>query len=429
MDGRDVLRLCGYDIAYEARLFDAIERGWLSPFQYFAIYDPTDYARIRWTGIGYDEADLERELSTDTRVEIIIRNLRRFLPSSGKTKALAFCANKGHAQYMTQQFTQRGVPAACLLGETPQADRESAMTRLADERDPLQVICSVDVLGEGADIPAVTHILLLRPTMSFTVFFQQIGCGLRKTLAKDFVVILDFVGNQRNVSIAALALRGFTSAEQYRNSAGGGELRLPDLCEVDVDTEVRRILEQDLRRTMSPLNREEVLRQTYRRMRQQLVRPLSLLDFVANPDACDPQAFLKQYGNWLRTKEAAGDLNAYESGLLGTVGEGFLEHIEGDLRAVRSYKMAVLAVLLATPADRTSWPAADIAAGFHKFKPRVVARLSSKSTAVSCASPCGLTSGVFPSGMTASNVAPRRPPSTPCNATASLPIQPCTTSS
>ncbi|MFW6137235.1 MAG: DEAD/DEAH box helicase family protein, partial [Candidatus Aminicenantaceae bacterium] len=95
MDGRDVLRFCDYNVAYEARLFDAVDKGWLAPFQYFAVYDPTDYTPVRWTGIGYDDKELEEHLSTDTRARLIIRNLKNFIPAFGKTKALAFCSNTG----------------------------------------------------------------------------------------------------------------------------------------------------------------------------------------------------------------------------------------------------------------------------------------------------------------------------------------------
>lgn len=355
MDGRDVLRLCDYNIAYEARLFDAIDQGWLVPFQYFAIHDETDYSAIRWTGMNYDEEELERCLSTDTRAEIIVRNLRRFLPATGKIKALAFCANRGHAMYMAREFNRRGFVAECLLGDSSEEARDRAIEKLKDEDDPLQVICSVDIFGEGVDIPPTSHVLLLRPTSSFTVFLQQLGRGLRHSPGKEFLVALDFVGNSRNSYVVPLTLRGCTSLEDYRGKGRKCELRLPAGCTADVDTQVERVWDDEIRRAMSPRNRRQVLRETYAQMRKDLGRVPTLLDFLANPDSCDPQAFVKCYGNWLRTKEDAGDLTEYERGLLGTAGEDFLQHIEKELNSVRSYKMVVLLSLLRSDRFATEW--------------------------------------------------------------------------
>ncbi len=365
MDGRDVLRFCDFNIAYEARLFDAIEQGWLVPFQYYAIDDPTDYSRIRWTGIGYDESELERGLSTDTRAELVVRNLQKFLPATGKIKALAFCATKGHARFMADRFVRAGLPAECLLGETSEPARTAAIRRLQDEDDPLQVICSVDILAEGVDLPAVSHVLLLRPTMSFTVFLQQLGRGLRKLPGKEYLVALDFVGNYRNSYVAPLVLRGCTSVEQYRRARGDqSDFHLPAACTVDVDTAVQRVWDQEIRRACAPRNRKELLVLTYQQMRDDLGHPPALLDFLANPDACDPHAFVQAFGNWLRTKETMGDLTDYEQALLDTAGEALLQHVEKELNPVRSYKMVVLTLLLADRPDRTRWDVDWIAQRF-----------------------------------------------------------------
>ncbi len=223
MDGRDVLRLCDYNIAYEARLFDAIDQGWLVPFQYFAIHDETDYSAIRWTGMDYDEKELERSLSTDTRAEIIVRNLKQFLPATGKIKALAAFCEPRPCSGTWRQFNRRGFVAECLLGDSSEEARARAIEKFKDEDDPLQVICSVDIFGEGVDIPPTSHVLLLRPTSSFTVFLQQLGRGLRPARQGDLVA-LDFVGNSPSRS---LALRGCTSLEDFQRKRRRGFACLP----------------------------------------------------------------------------------------------------------------------------------------------------------------------------------------------------------
>jgi superfamily II DNA or RNA helicase/HKD family nuclease/predicted house-cleaning noncanonical NTP pyrophosphatase (MazG superfamily)/SOS-response transcriptional repressor LexA len=388
MDGRDVLRFCDFNIAYEARLFDAIEQGWLAPFQYYAIHDETDYSHIRWTGIGYDETQLERGLSTDTRAELIVRNLEKFLPATGKIKALAFCATKGHARFMAKQLGRCGFPAECLLGESSEDARSDAIRRLQDEADPLQVICSVDIFAEGVDIPAVSHVLMLRPTMSFTVFLQQLGRGLRKVPDKEYLVVLDFVGNHRNSYVAPLVMWGFTSLDQYKKERGAKQIfRIPSCCTVDVDVQVQRVWDNEIRRVCRPQTRRELLTLTYEQMRSDLGHPPSLLDFLANPDACDPHAFVQAFDNWLRTKQAMGDLTEYERSLLDTPGEAMLQHVEKELNPNRSYKMVVLTVLLDDRAARTQWKLEWIAEGFAKHYLQHLEQLGDCSVLAGAADP------------------------------------------
>jgi superfamily II DNA or RNA helicase/HKD family nuclease len=363
MDGRDVLRLCDYDIAHETRLFDAIDREWLTPFQYYAIPDKTDYDQIRWTGRGYDEEDLGNKLSTDTRASLIVANLRRYLPSTGKIKALAFCASVGHARYMARRFNEEGLVAECVTGTTSIAAREEAITRLQDEDNPLQVVCSVDVFGEGVDIPAVTHVLFLRPTQSFTVFLQQLGRGLRLVPEKEFLVALDFVGNFRQSYVAPLALRGYHNVAEYMTDrARTLERKLPATCHVNVNAEVERIWDRELRELLAPVNRGDRLQAQYAEFRGYLDHSPTLMDFFANPAAPDPRAYIRHFGNWLRTKQAMGDIGNYEQSLIGAPGEALLQHLEKELAPSKSYKMVVLQSLL--DLGGTDWAIEDIARSF-----------------------------------------------------------------
>ncbi|KAF1080673.1 MAG: hypothetical protein GQF41_3083 [Candidatus Rifleibacterium amylolyticum] len=367
MDGRDVLRLCDYDISYEARLFNAIDQRWLAPFQYFAIYDPTDYGKIRWTGVGYDEQELERALSNDTRTNIIVGNLLAYLPSSGKIKALAFCSNIGHAKYMTEAFRRSGIDAACLTGDSSELERETVIAHLQSESDSLKVICSVDILGEGVDIPAVSHVLLLRPTESPTVILQQLGRGLRLTGDKEFLVVLDFVGNYRNSYVIPMIMSGEYSVSTDRPLRIPPRFRLPAGCSVDADLRVQRIWEDDIKRTFSPRRRDEFLLDAYKRMKDKLGSSPTLLDFLVNPEAAHPKDFVKTFNNWLRVKERAEDLSDYEKTLLSSPGEKFLQHLEKELSPSKSYKMVVLKVLLADSQKRTSWPVNWIAEKFRDY--------------------------------------------------------------
>lgn len=373
MDGRSVLAYCDYNVAYEVRVLEAVNRGWLVPFQYFAIYDETDYEQIPWRGTFYDEAALDQALKNDTRTAIAAANLKKYLPSTGKIKALAFCSSVSHARYTAEKLTKdHQLPAVALWGETPDDHRHNAMDRLQDESDALNVICTVDLFNEGTDIPALSHVLFLRPTQSFTLFLQQLGRGLRKYPAKDFLVVLDFVGNFRKSHIAPLALCGFSSLDSFENLKPAVvrealEQRLPDGCYVSADIEVQRLWDAEVRQIMDKhLPLADRLKLVYQDIKQDLGRetPLELSDMLSNASGVDPYLYLKTFGSWLIAKKECenGRLSDEESQLLNTPGDYLLRHIETGLNPVKSYKMVVILALLKL--EGTTWKAADIAREF-----------------------------------------------------------------
>jgi superfamily II DNA or RNA helicase/HKD family nuclease/predicted house-cleaning noncanonical NTP pyrophosphatase (MazG superfamily) len=375
MDGRNVLAYCNYNIAYEVRVLDAVDRGYLVPFQYYAIYDKTDYSQLTWRGSRYDEKELDRVLENDTRTRIIVRNLKRYLPSSGKIKALAFCSSVSHARYTADRMTRDyNLPAIALWGESGDDSRHEAVERLQNESDSLNVICTVDIFNEGTDIPALSHVLLLRPTQSFTLFLQQMGRGLRKADDKEFLVVLDFVGNFKKVHVAPLALSGYTSLDQFTTSPGTSsekklETCLPKGCFLSADTRVRRIWEAEIKKIVSNgMTAADRLKIAYQEIKENLGKdtPLNLMDLMDNPLEVDPCRFLKPnpFGSWLRAKDYCEDGNIpdREKSYMDTPGEYLLRHIEAELKPTKSYKMVVLLSLLQL--GGTSWSVDDIAKKF-----------------------------------------------------------------
>jgi superfamily II DNA or RNA helicase/predicted house-cleaning noncanonical NTP pyrophosphatase (MazG superfamily)/HKD family nuclease len=373
MDGRNVLRLCDYNIAYEVRLLEAVDRGWLSPFQYFAVYDETDYEKITWRGTHYDEDELTKALSDDNRTAIVAHNLKKYLPSSGKVRALAFCSSVAHALYTAKRLNDdHHIESVCLFGKLSESEREKAIRRLESAEDVLEVICTVDIFNEGIDIPDLTHVLFLRPTQSFTIFLQQLGRGLRKAESKEYLVVIDFVGNFRKAHVAPLALCGYTSVDQYISELKyfkNGKIipQLPEGCYLSPEIDVRRIWDREIREIMNRLSPEERLKMLYQDIKQDIGnKPLSLNDMIDNAYDIDPYVFIKQFNGWIRAKLFCGeDLSKYEKSMLDTPGEAFLKYIETDLNPVKSYKMVVLQTLLGL--EGTSWKVDEIANGFYNF--------------------------------------------------------------
>lgn len=212
----DIYEIFDHNIAYEIRLQQALEENLLCPFHYFGITDLTiDGEVIGDSEKGNGLRDFNR-LTADERVEYIIEQARYYGYSGDRVKGLIFCSRKDEAKALSQKFNQRGFRTEVLTGEDSEDRRETVIERLVrdvpenrrSQNDCLDYIFSVDIFSEGVDIPEINQVIMLRPTQSAIVFVQQLGRGLRKSENKDFVVILDFIGNYRNNFLIPIALSG-----------------------------------------------------------------------------------------------------------------------------------------------------------------------------------------------------------------------------
>lgn len=195
-DGKSLLPDFDGRVAAELRLWHALERQLLVPFEYYGIADGTDLTRVRWTRSGYTVGELEKVYTgNEARVALVIEQLRRRVLDVRRVRALAFCVSVEHAEYMARALTARGIPAAAVHGRSSSADRTSAPERL--QARELNVLCTCDLYNEGIDFPFVDTLLLLRPTSSASVFLQQLGRGLRLHREKSTCLVLDFIGHHR----------------------------------------------------------------------------------------------------------------------------------------------------------------------------------------------------------------------------------------
>lgn len=201
MDNKDVIGLFEENVPFELRLKDAINNDLVVPFHYYAIRDEfADYS-------SENQAEIAREISKSINVDFISDQINKHRKPGEKLKCLAFCTNVSHCQAMAEQFNSIGFNSIALTGKNNFMERANAFSMLQDEEKPLEIICAVDILNEGVDIPSVNMVLFLRPTESSTIFLQQLGRGLRKYPGKDYVTILDFIGNNYGKSVQiALAL-------------------------------------------------------------------------------------------------------------------------------------------------------------------------------------------------------------------------------
>jgi superfamily II DNA or RNA helicase/HKD family nuclease len=190
-DGGDLLALCEENVAYECDLWSGIDRGLLSPFKYFGVPDPVEYAQIPWRSGKFDEAALTAAVATQARAE----NALEQLALRGGKKAIGFCVSRRHADFMAEFAISKGLRAVAVHSGENSAPRSSALKAL--EQGLLDILFAVDMFNEGVDVPSIDTVLMLRPTESPIIWLQQLGRGLRRSAGKTHLAVIDYIGNHR----------------------------------------------------------------------------------------------------------------------------------------------------------------------------------------------------------------------------------------
>ena len=239
--GENIYEIFNHQIAYEIRLQQAMEEDLLCPFHYFGI---TDLSVVQDTkSKNLSEEDFNR-LVCDERVKHVIEQSNYYGYSGERVKGLIFCSRNRECKELSKKFNELGYRTIALSGEDSEMVRQDAFERLAmDERDaaedktPIDYIFSVDVLNEGVDIVEVNQVIMLRPTQSPIVFIQQLGRGLRKAEGKEYVVILDFIGNYNNNFMIPIALSGDRTynKDNIRRYVMEGERMIPGASTIHFD--------------------------------------------------------------------------------------------------------------------------------------------------------------------------------------------------
>lgn len=273
-DRQDVVELCDGNVIAAFELRTGIDMGILAPYWYYGCFDDVDYSILRRAGGRYSTKDLNKALIIPERDEAIVAkwtNLARDRPT------LAFCCSQVHARRMAEAFRAAGIEASPYLGTTPLNRRLELITSL--QYAETKVLCCVDVLNEGFDIPFVECLLFLRPTESKRLFLQQLGRGLRKHPGKTHVVVLDFIGNFYN-AVRIVEYLGLRPEEVSAHPSGTPRsakqvLDLPLGCRVEFEDRVVDIFAQQVRDPgrATRQNIAQVLIHVYRRTSAHLGRP------------------------------------------------------------------------------------------------------------------------------------------------------------
>ncbi|RKJ68162.1 DUF3427 domain-containing protein, partial [Butyricicoccus sp. 1XD8-22] len=317
-DSFNIYELFDYNIAYEIRLQAALEEDMLCPFHYFGVLD---YEK---DGELIDDATELRNLVSYERVHHIIEKINYYGHSGDRVKGLIFCSRKDETYELSNALNREGLRTIALTGDSSQEEREEAIRKL--ENGELQYILTVDIFNEGIDIPFLNQIVMLRQTQSSIIFIQQLGRGLRKHDSKDYVTIIDFIGNYKNNYLIPIALSG----DQSMNK----------------DNVRRRTVNTDYISGVSTINFEEIakkrifdainntnlstlktLKDAYSEVKNRLGRIPTLHDFMTQ-NSLDPEVVIGYSDNYykflLKMNEDIPSLTDYEQSVITMVSKEFL---------------------------------------------------------------------------------------------------------
>ena len=335
MDGQSLYDLFDNNVPYDLRLRDAIENDLVVPFHYYGIKDSLINYEDNVTSEGIRK--FISQLSSETHCAFLDSEIQKHLPKNGKLKCIGFCRTVEHARLMSEGMSNFGYHTTYLSANDPTGVRLKKFEDLQNENNPLNIIFAVDVLNEGVDIPAINMVLFLRPTESSTVFLQQLGRGLRKYEKKDYLTVLDFIGNsyKRSAQIA-IALGSLTkSTSQLEKRTVSDYIRtdfttlnIPNLI-IKIDKESKDEILKSIERTN--FNDFKTLKQDYEKFKNYLIQNKTITpdshpfptDFLDQSTGTDLIRYTKKnesyYDFLLRAETNVAYLNQEEVSVLRTL--------------------------------------------------------------------------------------------------------------
>lgn len=273
-DDFDIYEMFDHNIAYEIRLMQAMEYNLLCPFHYYGITDMTI------DGIEIDDKSEFNILTSQLRVDYIIEKINEYGYSGDHVHGLIFCSRKDECEKLSQLFNMRGYKTIALTGDSSEEMRQKAIDSLeSNEEDSLDYIFTVDIFNEGIDIPKVNQVVMLRPTESAIVFVQQLGRGLRKNDSKEYVVIIDFIGNYEKNFLIPVALSGQTNynKDSLRQFVCEGSLITPGASTIQFDQITEKRIYQSI--DAAKFTQVRLIKDSYKQLKEKLGRIPRLKEF------------------------------------------------------------------------------------------------------------------------------------------------------
>lgn len=328
-DGYDIYSDFDHNIAYEIRLQQALEENLLCPFHYFGVTDIEINGRISNDGQCERQLALEdfQYLTSEERVNYILEKAELYGYSGNRVKGVIFVSRKDVGIELSSKMNARGKRTVFLSGDDSQNKREDCIERLVSDDKPksemLDYIITVDIFNEGVDIPEINQVIMMRPTQSPIIFVQQLGRGLRKAKDKEYVVIIDFIGNYANNYMIPIALSGDRSynKDHMRRFVSGGSRLVPGTSTIYIDEISRKRIFASI--DSAKTNDTAMLREAYTKLKDRLGRIPEPEDFEKY-GTVDISKYFDKFGSYYNflvkyEKDFKGNLTAPEQEIIGFI--------------------------------------------------------------------------------------------------------------
>jgi superfamily II DNA or RNA helicase len=301
-DGHDIFKYFDYNIAYEIRLHQALQEEMLAPFHYYGVTDISVNGQIIDDNAAFDL------LASNERVDRIIEKSSFYSCDNGDIRGLVFCSKVEECKFLAAEFTKRGLPSVYLSGESTEDERTIAIEQLEtnNKENKIQFIFSVDIFNEGVDIPRVNQIIMLRPTQSAIIFVQQLGRGLRKADDKEYLTVIDFIGNYNNNFLVPIALYGDSSynKDNIRKLMTSGSDLIPGQSTINFDRITRERIYAAI--DTANLTKKKDLVKDYELLKYKLGKIPTMVDFLEHGSR-DPELYVdynKSYYNFIKENDS-----------------------------------------------------------------------------------------------------------------------------
>ena len=288
-DSINIYELFDFNIAYEIRLYDALDHNHLTPFHYFGVadYETEDFNIVENSDIN--------DLVLDERIEHLLEKSKYYGYSGKHLHGLIFVSRVEEANQLEKALVNRGVKAKALTGVHRETEREEAIIDLEEGR--LEYLITVDIFNEGIDIPCVNQVILLRPTESSIVYIQQLGRGLRLSDNKEYVTILDFIGNYKKsfLNIVALSQNNRYNKEELNRFLIAATDEVPGPSSIVFDRISKEKIFEQVKSTN--FSNQTLIKHDYELLKKRLNRTPLLYDFFSQNMIC-PNVLLKWKDNY-----------------------------------------------------------------------------------------------------------------------------------
>lgn len=287
-DELSIFEMFDYNIAYEIRLQAALESDILCPFHYFGV---TDYVH---QGIKEDDVTKLRYLTSDERVNYIIQKTDYYGYSGEILQGLIFVSSKKEAYDLADKLSSKGIKSVALTGDDSVNYRQIVIEKLREGK--INYIITVDLFNEGIDIPEVNQVVMLRPTESSIIFIQQLGRGLRKSSNKEYVTVIDFIGNYKTNYLIPIALSGDQSQnkDNYKKFLTNND-SINGVSTINFEEVAKKQIYNSL--DAVSLNQNKLILKAYEEVENRLGHMPLLMDFIQQ-HSIDPSVIFSKFSNY-----------------------------------------------------------------------------------------------------------------------------------